>query len=331
MYGSIESLFGMVMGQPGLDRPPTSEQLAPYGFKLMIPAAVIMVAACYFFTFWDRRREDCPDAEDTQLGLKLLLYGFLMIALAYAASGLHSVLFFLLSAAKPSFLIKGGLGSLIAGGAVFGLVFAVFLKRTNAQTYDRVERWTLAFVAAAAGAAAVTAFYELLTGLFTSRAWRLHASDAEGAAKLLATLKMGKAVNASYLAELLVFGPLAFLALSRFGAVSGWTIPVRQAPMQGFQQPAPGQGYPQGQMQQQGSQPQQPYGQQPAPPQGGGFPGGGQQGGGGFPGGGQQGGGGFPGGGQQGGGGFPGGGGGGYPPSGGGGGLPPPSGGYPPR
>jgi hypothetical protein len=245
---------------------------------------IAFAAAAYFYLVWDKSRADSPSKGDGQLGLKVVVYSLLLVALGLAVSGLTDVLVFLLSGAKNKLQIKEGLGHLLSGGALFTAVFLLLLPRTNTKEFPKTERFALGYIALLAGIGAFMAFDGLLSGLFSSAPW--------------------KTQNAANFGGLIVSGALAFLAVFRFGQVSGWTTPTRMSSMPpGFPPAGGGGGYP----------PQQGFPQQGGgyPPQGGGYP---PQGGG------------YP---PQGGGGYPPAGGG-YPPQGGGGGLPPP-GGYQPR
>jgi hypothetical protein len=274
--------------------PPGFSGLADAGAGFYIVVAFAVLIAGYFFLFWERRKDDSPLKGDDQIGLKLGLFTLLIVALSYAAGGLHSVLWYLLSGTKApmgSGLIKAGIASLLAGGIGFAAISFLFLPRTNAKEFDRVERYAVGGVAIASGMMAFGALDGLLGGLFNSADWKAHTSEQ--------------------FASLVVFGALFFLTLMRFGQLSGWTAPQR--PVMPMQQP-PGGGYPP-----QGGGGYPPQGGGGYQPQGGGYP---PQGGGGYPP--QGGGGGYPP--QGGGGGFPPQGGGGYPPQGGGGGLPPPGG-----
>ena len=295
-----------------------------FGYLLVMGAPALLILS-YFFITWDKRRDGSENADDNQVGLKLGLFFLALVGLGMAAGGITSFLHYLLSGTKVgSSVMKSGIANILTGLIVLGGVWFVFLPRTNHAAFPRATRYTVGYVAVVSGMLAALSLNGFVDGVFNSAAWR---------------------GNAGNLASLLVFGGLAFVALTRFGAICGWTAPPpRQklsGPAGGFQGPAGGfaqQGGPQGP--QGGGFPQQGG---PQGPQGGGFPPGGPQGpqGGGFPPGGgqQQGGGGGPqgggfppsggpqqggGGGQQGGGGFPAPGGG--SPQGGGGGLPPPSG-----
>lgn len=250
-----------------------------YGHGALIVAFVpILLLAAYFFSFWDKRSDDSASAGDNQVLLKLTLWGLLLASVAMAASGLQLMLGFLFAGAPKgtSGIIKMGLSMIIAGGGMFALVYFLFLPRSNNKDYPRIEKLAFGYVAGISGIITLSLLLGLLNGLFNSMGWKTYTGWRFGG--------------------LAVYGALTFVAMMRFGSMSGWTVPVRAAPMAGYAQPMqpqqPMQGYPQ-----QPQQPMQGYGQ----PQGGGYPpqGGGQQGGGGLP-----------------------------PP---GGGYPPPGGGYPPR
>jgi hypothetical protein len=250
-------------------------------------AAVFLVLIGYFFITWERRRADSPMKDDEHAHLKLTLYALMIIALGIAAGGLVEILGYLLSGAKGgSIRIKGGISHLVSGGAGLVALFFLFLPRTNAKDYPKAEQYASGVLALFAGMMALNSFDDLLSGLFAGGPWL---------------------INSAHLSSLLVMGAITAIALFRFGALSGWTVPVRTMPMP--QQGYPQQGFPQQQQQQQQQVPQQGY-----PPQGGGYP---PQGGGVPPQGGGQ----PPGGGYnpQGGGGLPPPSGGGYPPPGGGG------------
>jgi len=236
--------------------------------------APLFVVAGYFFILLDRRREGSLSRDDRQVGLKLVLYAFGLAGLSFVSAGVFNLLAYILGGFKGGTdNLKLSIAHLIAGGAVLGGVLFALLPRTNTKELPQVERFALGLVALISGIGAVTAIDGFMTGLFGGGAW---------------------ADTSRNLAAVLTFGALGFVALTRHGALSGWTAPVRAAaPMS-----PPGvmpQQYPQGYPQQ--------Y-QQPGYPPGGGYP---PQGGGGYP----------P---QGGGGGYPPQGGGGYPPQGGGGG-----------
>ncbi len=242
-------------------------------------AAFIFVGAAYFIITLDRQRATSPSKDDTQVGLKLVLYGLILAGVSLAVAGATNFLAFVFSGAKGGSLpIRAAFPPILVGIGVVAVVAKVLLPRTNAATQRQPERYLLGSLALQYGVFAILGISGVLNGIFLEYPWMMTSSS---------------------LASTIFSSAVGYLALNRFGATSGWTMPQPPPPM-------PMQYPPQG-----GGQPPGGYG---AP--GGGLP---PQGGGGFP---PQGGGGYP---PQGGGGYPPPGGGGYPPPGGGG------GGYPPR
>lgn len=233
--------------------------------------AVLFVAAAYLIITLDRQRENSPSKDDTQVGIKLVLWGLTIAGIGLATSGLTG----LLAHALGGF--KGGGGPLklamppIIVGVVTALVMLkALLPKTNNATARQPERYALGYLSIMYGALALGALNEVLTGLFASAPW---------------------AMTSSAVASLLVSGAIGFLSLLLLGARSGWTgpavpqMPMQQPPQQGGGYPPQGGGYP-------------PQGGGGYPQGGGGYP----QGGGGYP----QGGGGYGQGGYgQGGGGYP--------------------------
>jgi len=262
-----------------------------YGHGALIAAFIpFLLLFGYFFVFWEKRGGEGESVDDNQVLLKLALWGLILAAVGMAASGLQLMLAFLFAGAPKgtSGIIKMGLSMIIAGGGFFALVWFVFLPKTNNNEHNRIEKLVFGYIAGIAGLITLGLLFGVLDGLFNGKNWKHYTGWRLGG--------------------LAVYGALCYLAMMRFGSLSGWVTPVRAAPMGGYAPPQ--QGYGQPPQQGYGGQPQQP--QQPAqggygqPPQGGGGynpQGGGQQGGGG-----------------------------GLPPPAGGGGYPPPGGGgYPPR
>jgi hypothetical protein len=234
----------------------------------VIPAALAIgfIGISYFLLTIDRGRATSPSKEDTQAGIKVVLFALCLMGIGMAAGGLEVLLGSVLGGMKGgSGIIKQEIPPIAVGAVTTVFVLKALLPRTNAATQKQAERYFLGVLAAQYGITALIAVNQLLTGLFTSAPWEQ---------------------NAVFLAMTAISGAILFLAISRFGALSGWTQPVAapmapppQYPPQGGGYPPQGGGY---------------------PPQGGGYP---PQGGGGYP--------------PQGGGGYPPPGGGGYPPQGG--------------
>ncbi len=227
---------------------------------LAASVALAFVAFGYFMLSLDRQRATSPSKDDTQAGLKLVLFALALFGVGTAAGGLHGLLGSILGGLKEgSGAIKGTLPSIIVGAVLVVVVVKALLPRTNAATQKQPERYFLGALAVTFGVFTLVEVNALLTGLFNSFPW---------------------SANASALAGSIIGGAVLFISVSRFGALSGWTMPVPPPPMAPPQYPPQGGGYP----------PQGGY------PPGGGYP---PQGGGGYP---PQGGGGYP---PQGGGGYP--------------------------
>ena len=239
--------------------------------------AFIFVGVAYFIITLDRQRANSLSKDDTQVGLKLVLFGLILAGISLAAQGVIGFLAFVFSGAKGgSGPIRAAFPPILVGLAVVFAVGKVLLPRTNASTQKQPERFLLGALGLQYGVFAILGISGVLNGIFLEYPWMMTSGS---------------------LATTIVSAAIGFLAINRFGATSGWSMPAPPTPMQYPPQagPPPGGGYP-------------PQGGGGYPPQGGGYP---PQGGGGYP--------------PQGGGGYPPQGGGGYPPQGGGG------GGYPPR
>jgi hypothetical protein len=230
-------------------------------FDKIPPAAIASVAAigfvgfAYFMLTIDRQRANSISKDDTQGGLKIVLFALCLFGIGTAAGGLQILLGSVLGGLKEGgAIIKASLPPIVVGALTVVVVLKALLPRTNAATAKQAERFFLGALAVQWGIMALVAVNELLSGVFLSLPW---------------------GITAQYLAATVIGGAILFLSISRFGALSGWTQPVAAPPMA-----PPPQYPPQG-----GGYPPQGGGY---PPQGGGYP---PQGGGGYP---PQGGGGYP-------------------------------------
>jgi len=229
-------------------------------------AAVLFVGAAYFLLTLDRARANSLSKDDTQAGLKIVLFGVVLAGVIMAAGGTDQLLTYVFGGFKGgSGPIKMAIPPIVVGALTVLIVLKVVLPRTNAATQRQAERYFLGALAIEFAVFGLANLQGFLSGLFTDMPWGMNAGNISGAV-------IGAAV--------------LFFSLGRFGAISGWTAPVAPPPMQ---HPPQGGGYPP----QGGGSPPQGGGY---PPQGGGYP---PQGGGGYP---PQGGGGYP---PQGGGGYP--------------------------
>ncbi|HEY4177444.1 MAG TPA: hypothetical protein VGM90_11445 [Kofleriaceae bacterium] len=260
---------------------------------LAIAQAIAFVAGAYFFIQWDKNRTGSANKDDTQVGLKLVLFAIILASISILTGGVEHLLGFILGGFKGgSMPVRASLPPIIVGGGAVFVVLKMLLPRTNHAEYPQSARFTVGWLALTYGVASVIHVYGFLMGLFTGAEWYRTSSELGAAFVSIA---------------------FAFPALRSFGGMSNWTEPPPPANPYGAypggpsgpNMGVPGSGMPPG-----GSGG---YG----PPGGGAPPGGGYgpPGGGGAP----------PGGGGYG----PPGGGGGYGPPGGGG-APPGGGGYGP-
>lgn len=246
--------------------------------SIPIAVAAAFVPVAYFIITLDRTRANSPSKDDTQVGIKLVIWAFIIAGLGLAANGVDGILSFVLGGFKGgSIMIRAALGPIVVGAGVVVLFGIVFLGKTNNGTQKQVERYALGTIGFLYGIQALYELTQVISGVFVSASW----ADISGG-----------------LAGGVVHGAIGFMAILMLGGRSGWTgpapprLPMPQQPPQGGGYPPQGGGY---------------------PPQGGGYnpQGGGgynPQGGGGYN---PQGGGGYP---PQGGGGYPPQGGG-YPPA----------------
>ena len=215
-------------------------------------AAIAFLVVSYFMLTWDRTRANSPSKDDTQAGLKLVLYALMLVSLMMAVGGVGGLVSVVFSG------FKGGASQIkpvvapIVVGAIGLLVFGkVFMSRTNDSANHQPERYFLGAVTVLYGGIALLSFAGLFNGLIQDAPWE-H--------------------NSGMLAAAAVSGAVAILALMKFGALSGWVAPVRPVAPPPMQNPQQSQGYPP----QGGGYPPQGGGYPPQgggyPPQGGGYP-----------------------------------------------------------
>jgi len=215
-----------------------------------IAVAVAFVGASYFIITIDRIRDGSPSKEDTQVGIKLICWAFIIAGIGLATGGLNTILSFALSGFKGgSMLIRMSLAPIIVGAGAVVMFGLVLLPKTNNATMKQPERYAFGVIGFVYGIQALFELTTVINGVFTSASWGAISSGLSGG---------------------VVHGAVGFMAIIMLGSKSGWTGP---APPQRMQQ-LPGQGQP-------------PQGGGGYPPQGGGYPpqGGGYppQGGGGYP------------------------------------------------
>ncbi len=239
------------------------EQMMMQAMQYGVAAAFMpLLVAIYFFVVWDAHREGSASAGDTQIGIKVAIHVFALVAIVLAAGGVTSIITFVLFKVKSggsSEMIKAGIGNIIVGGGVFFVCWQMLLPRTNWKEHEKVTRLTLGGLAAVSGIIAITTFAAFVSNLIMGARW---------------------IPNSMNLSTALVFGAIGFFSLMRLGSMSGWVAPPPKAagfppaaggggydPNQGYQQQPPQGGYPP-----QGGGGTPPAGGGGYPPQGGGAP-----------------------------------------------------------
>jgi hypothetical protein len=219
-------------------------------------ASILFVGASYFILTLDRQRANSTSKDDTQVGIKLVLYGLILAGIVMASTGVSGLLSYMLGGFKGgSLAIKMSMPPIIVGAISVLIVSKALLPRTNAEIHKQPERYLLGALGIQFGVMALVDFGGFVNGLFLDVPWALNSSNLAGVA---------------------VAGAIGFIAIKRLGTLSGWTTPApppappMQQPPQGY--PPQGGGYPP----QGGGYPPQGGGYPPQgggyPPQGGGYP-----------------------------------------------------------
>ena len=180
------------------------------GTELGPVAAIGFVLVGYLVITIDRSRISSPSKDDNQVGLKLVLFGLVIAGVQLASSGVAMFLGYALGGFKGGASpVKVALPPMIIGTLIVLGVTRSLMPRTNTNTYRQCERFMLGAVGLEYGVTAIMAANLMLTGLFTDGPWT-HTAQAFALT----------AVN----------GAVAFLAITRFGAVTGWTMPPPPSP-----------------------------------------------------------------------------------------------------
>lgn len=215
--------------------------LGMLGGPATIAAAVPAFAVLgYFYILLDRRSDDSISKGDGQVGIKLVLCGFILLGLATASLGVVGLLNFILGGFKDTGELKSAFAQVAAGGIIGGASFALGLLRTNTEKHPQAARFSFGVVSLAAGLSASMALIALLNAVFLSAGW--------------------EAIRGS-LAMLITYGVIAVLSILFHAKMSGIVAAIQSAPQaaagygHGYSQPGYGQqagypaNYPQGQAQ----------------------------------------------------------------------------------
>ena len=213
-------------------------------------AAAGFIAFSYFLLTLDRGRTNSPSKDDTQAGIKVVLFALIIAGVATAAGGLHELLAYALGGFKGgSGPVKQAMPPLLVGALLVVIAAKAFLPRTNNSAHRQVERYALGLLGFGFAMMTLTALDGVLVSLFNDGGWQMTSSS---------------------LAGVVVGIVVAGFCIPRFGSISGWTAPAPPPPQMPQQYPPQGGYPPQGYPPQGGGY----------PPQGGGYP---PQGGGGYP------------------------------------------------
>ena len=233
--------------------------------------AILFVAFGYFMITLDRSRAGSTSKDDTQVGIKLVLHGLILMGVMMAAGGVTGLAGYVFSGFKGgSGPIKHAVAPIAVGAITIVLAAKAFLPRTNNSSNHQPERFMLGVLGILYGGFMLVSLNTFIGGLINDVPW-------EG--------------NAMAFAGTVVSAAVALLGIIRLGSLSGWVAPAPPPPPPPSQHsggmPPGGGGYPPqggGYPPQGGGYPPQGGGYPPQgggyPPQGGGYP---PQGGGGYP------------------------------------------------
>ena len=198
----------------------------------------LFIVLGYFAVVLDRRRDTSPSRDDTQVGIKLVLFALVITGLLIVVGGLQELFAWVLGGFKPMEKLKAAGANLVAGGFVALGVVALALPRTNSRSMPQVERMALGVIALYTGITMIGALNDVIRSVFMGEPWPKIAGS---------------------LSQLFANALVAILAIARLGRLSSWGAQAAAPP---YQQPG---GFPSGQ-----GYGQQGYGQQYG--SGGGFP-----------------------------------------------------------
>jgi len=189
---------------------------------------LIGLAVVHFYVFGgylaiviDRGRPTSASKDDTQVGLKLVLIGLLLFGVITAINSAERIVAMMLGGFHDFVLVvKTSIVGVVVGGGVAAVIGLVALPRTNLATARQPERFALGLLAVVYGVVAIFGLSATLNDLLLSATW---------------------AETSSSLALAAVAGAVAVVAITRFGARSGWATPPAPPPPLP-PQPPPGLG-----------------------------------------------------------------------------------------
>ncbi len=194
----------------------------------------------YFMITLDRARASSPSKDDTQVGIKLVLHGLILMGVMMAVGGVTEIAAYVFSGFKGgSGPIKHAIPPIAVGGIIIVLAAKAFLPRTNSSSNHQSERFMLGVLALMYGAFMLLSLDQFITGLIMEASWES---------------------NSGNFAAGVISAAVSLLCVMRLGSISGWVAPAPPPPPPAQQSSGmpPGGGYP-------------PQGGG-YPPQGGGYP-----------------------------------------------------------
>lgn len=180
--------------------------------------AIAFVFAGYLAIALDRLRADSPNRTDTQVGLKLVLVGFVLAGTIIAIGYTERVVAMMLGGFHDFVsVVKLAVPGVLVGAGVAMVVGYSLLPRTNASTSHQVERFALGWLGVVYGVRAMYGLVAMFDDVVIGTAWAETSSS-------LATAGIGSAV--------------ALLSVMRLGQRSGWSS-APPAPATAPQPPQP--------------------------------------------------------------------------------------------
>jgi hypothetical protein len=201
-----------------------AEVTAAASFYSALFLTFVFVAVGYIAIVIDRARAGSPGRDDTQAGLKLVVFGLAMAALSLVVLGVVRLLSTILGGFHDFVhSVRINVPAMIVGAGVLAGLATLVLPRTNHASHRQVERFATGLLTLQYGIAAIVMVYFLLTDVFLAGSWAEISDEA---------------------AHTVIYVVVAGAALLRFGSASGWSAPTPR-PLPPPPLPEPQQAVPQ--------------------------------------------------------------------------------------
>ncbi|GEM_PF-4255409 len=155
----------------------------------------------YVLLVWDATRPYSYSASDGQIGLKVVLYTFLLLGILVAAEGLNGVFHFFVTLNDASRL-KSGIAGAATGGGTLLLLGLFVLPRTNWKVFPKSTRAALGAAALTSGFTVIAAIHDTLVRVLTSAPWEQTSGS---------------------MTRVVAFGPITFVSFVLLGKLSQWS------------------------------------------------------------------------------------------------------------